>query len=112
MTVTAKPLISSKFAEAVQAPQYTAPIGTRAIIDKFTATNVGMLTATLSVNLTTSGGTPGDSNLIVKTKTLSAGECYTFPEVVGHVLAPEDSLGTIASAANSVTIRCSGREVT
>lgn len=112
MTVTAKPLISSKFAEATATPQYTAPTGTRSIIDKFTATNISASAATLSVHLIPSGGSVGDGVLIVKTKALAAGECYTFPEIVGHVLAPGDFVVTTASVANAVTIRCSGREVT
>lgn len=112
MTVTAKPLIGSKFAEATATPQYTAPTGTRSIIDKFTATNISASAATLSVHLIPSGGSVGDGVLIVKTKTLGAAECYTFPEIVGHVLSPGDSVVTTASAANAVTIRCSGREVT
>ena len=51
-------------------------------------------------------------NLIAKTKALTAGECYTFPEIVGHVLGPGDVISTLASAATSITIRASGREVT
>ena len=112
MTVTAKPIISAKQAEAAQTTQYTAPSGVRAIIDKFTATNTSGSTASLSVNLITSGGAAGDSNMITKTKALAASEVYTFPEIVGHVLGPGDMLSTLASAATSITIRASGREVT
>lgn len=112
MTVTAKPLIAAKQAENAQTTQYTAPTGTRTILDKFTATNTSAASVTLSVNLVTSAGTAGDSNLIVKTKALAASETYTFPELVGHVLNPGDFISTIASAATSVTIRAAGREVT
>lgn len=111
MSVTVKVLIPAKIAENSQTTQYTAS-GVTAIIDKFTATNYGASTATLSVNLITSGDTSGNQNLIVKTKSLQAGEAYTFPEIVGHVLAASGFISTIASAASSITIRCSGREVT
>lgn len=47
MTVTAKPLIGAKQAEAAQTAQYTAPAGVRTIIDKFTATNTSGATASL-----------------------------------------------------------------
>lgn len=50
--------------------------------------------------------------MITKTKALASGEAYTFPEIVGHVLGPGDMLSTLASAAASITIRASGREVT
>lgn len=112
MTVTAKPLINAKQAENAQTTQYTTPTGTRTIIDKFTATNTSAASATLSVNIVTSAGAAGDGNLIVKTKTLAAGETYTFPEIVGQVLNAGDFISTLASAATSITIRASGREVT
>lgn len=112
MTVTAKPLINAKQAEDAQTTQYTTPTGTRAIVDKFTATNTSAGAVTLSVNIVASAGAAGDGNLIVKTKTLAAGETYTFPEIVGQVLNPGDFISTIASAATAVTIRASGREVT
>lgn len=110
MTVTAKVLIAAKTAENSQTTQYTAT-GVTAIIDKFTATNYDTVARTISVNLVTSADTAGNQNLIVKTKTLQAGETYTFPEIVGHVLAPGGFISTIASAASAVNIRASGREV-
>lgn len=110
MTVTVKPLIAAKIAENSQTTQYTAT-GVTAIIDKFTATNYSGSAATLSVNLVTSADTAGNQNLIVKTKTLQPAETYTFPEIVGQVLAASGFISTIASAATSINIRASGREV-
>jgi hypothetical protein len=49
--------------------------------------------------------------LIVKTKTLLPNETYTFPELVGHILAPGGYISTIAGTASAINIRCSGREV-
>lgn len=111
MTVVVRPLIPAKTAEAVQTTQYTAN-GLSAIIDKFTATNYSALAATISVNLVTVADTAGDQNLITKTKTLQPGETYTFPEIVGHVLAPSGFISTLAGTAASINIRASGREVT
>jgi hypothetical protein len=90
---------------------YTAT-GVTAIIDKFTATNYSASAATISVNLVTGGGTAGNNDLIVKTKTLQAGETYTFPELVGHVLRPGGFISTLAGTASAINIRVSGREVT
>ena len=110
MTVTAKTLIASKIAEFAQTTQYTAT-NVRTIIDKFTATNYSAGAITLSINLVTVADTAGNQNLIVKLKSIAVGETYTFPEIVGHVLNAGDFISTIASAATSVTIRSSGREV-
>jgi hypothetical protein len=111
MTVTVKVLIPAKTAEDSQIEQYTAS-GVTTIIDKFTATNYNTAAATISVNLVTSGGSAGNANLITKTKTLQPSEVYTFPEIVGQVLAPGGFISTIAGTAGHINIRASGREVT
>ena len=110
MTVTLKVLIPAKTAEASQTTQYTASNVTT-IIDKFTATNFSASSATLSVNLVTSGDTSGNQNLITKTKTLAPAEVYTFPEIVGQVLIAGGFISTIAGTATAINIRASGREV-
>lgn len=111
MTVSVKVLIPAKIAEATQTTQYTAA-GVTTLIDKFTATNYNTAAATISVNLVTSADTAGNQNLIVKTKTLQAGETYTFPELVGAALSPGGFISTIAGTASSINIRANGREVT
>jgi len=110
MTVVLKVLIPAKTAEASQTTQYSASNVTT-IIDKFTATNYSASSATLSVNLVTSGDTSGNQNLITKTKTLAASEVYTFPEIVGQVLIAGGFISTIAGTATAINIRASGREV-
>lgn len=111
MTVTVKVLVPAQTANNSQSTVYTAN-GVTAIIDKFTATNYSANAATISVNLVTSGGSAGNDNLIVKTKSLQASETYTFPELVGHVLNPGGFISTIAGTASAINIRVSGREVT
>ena len=111
MAVQVRVLIPSKIAESSQTTQYTATNVT-AIIDKFTATNYSATAATISVNLVTASDTAGNQNLIVKTKSLQPAETYTFPEIVGQILAPSGFISTIASAATSINIRASGREIT
>ena len=110
MTVTVKVLVPAKVAEATQTTQYTATNVT-AIIDKFTATNYSATAATISVNLVTGADTAGNQNLIMKLKTLQPAETYTFPELVGQVLAPSGFISTIAGTASAINIRVSGREV-
>jgi hypothetical protein len=110
MSIAVQVLISSRTALNTQTTQYVAA-GVSAIIDKFTATNYSSAAATLSVNLVSVSDTPGNQNLIVKTKTLLPNETYTFPELVGHILAPGGYISTIAGTASAINIRCSGREV-
>lgn len=111
MAVTVKQLIGSKQVEAAQTTQYTAT-NAISIIDKFTATNTGLANQTLSVNLVTSGGTAGVANLIVDARIIAPGETYTFPELVGHVLATGSFISTLSSTGTDLTIRASGREIT
>lgn len=110
MAVTAKPLIPSKEMEAAQTTQYTA-VNCTTIVDKFTATNTSASNAVISVNLVSSGGTAGASNLIVDARAIAPNETYTFPEIVGQVLAPSGFISTTGTAT-ALTIRSSGREIT
>lgn len=110
MAVKVVNIIPSKFAEVAQTTQYIAE-NCKTIIDKFTATNVSAAPVTISVNLVLTG-TAGDENLIVKEKSIAAGETYVFPELVGHSLEPSCLISTLASAAGALVVRASGREVT
>ena len=110
MAVSVKVLIPAKIAEASQTTQYTAT-NVAAIIDKFTATNYSSSAATLSVNLVTAFDNSGNQNLIIKAKTLLPSETYTFPELVGQVLAPGGYISTLAGTGSAINIRASGREV-
>lgn len=111
MTVSIKVLIPAKQAENAQTTQYTA-VNCKTIVDKFTITNTSAANVTISVNLVTSGGTPSASNIILDTRAIAPDECYTAPELVGQVLESGGFISTIASAATSLTIRASGREIT
>lgn len=111
MAVIAKALFQPLQAANVETSQYVTPTGTRTIVDKFTGTNTTALPATLTVKLIAFGGAAGAANTIVSAKTLAAGESYTFPEIVGHVLNPGDFISTLAGTAAAITIRASGREV-
>lgn len=111
MTVTVRNIIPRKQAENTQTTQYTA-VNAKCVIDKLTATNTGAANATISVNLVASGGTPGDNNLVTKARTIVPGETWSAPELVGQVLESGGYISTIASAAATLTISASGREIT
>ena len=110
MAVQVKVLIPAKIAEATQTTQYTAT-NVSTIIDKFTATNYDTSARTISINLVTSLDTAGNNNLVIKSKTLLPSETYTFPELVGHILAPGGYISALASTGTAINIRASGREV-
>jgi hypothetical protein len=111
MAVTPKVLIPPKQAENAQTTQYTAD-AVKAIIDKMTVTNTSAANVTISVNLVNFSGTAGASNLVIDARTIAPDETYTCPELVGQVLEAGQFISTLASAATSLTIRCSGREIT
>lgn len=110
MTVTSKPLVVAAYASNAETTVYTST-GMRAILDKFTGYNGTAGAVTLTIKLVPNGGAAGAGNIMV-VKSLAAGETYTFPEVVGHTLENGGFISTIASAATSIVIRVSGREVT
>lgn len=111
MAVRVLTLIPPKKVESTQTTQYTA-VDARAIIDKFTGVNSNTINVTISVNLVTSGDTPGDRNLVVHERAIAPNETYTFPELVGQVLESGSYISTLCSSSTSLTIRASGREIT
>ena len=67
---------------------------------------------TFSCNLVLKSTTASAANLVIKEKSISAGETYVSNELVGHSLEEGSFISTIASAADSLVIRASGREIT
>jgi hypothetical protein len=110
MPIITSNIIPAKNMENAQTTQYVAT-GVTTIIDKFTATNFSSGMVNVSVNLAAVSEATGNSNLIVKTRTLQPGETYTFPEIVGHTLPSGGFVSTLASAAAAVNLRASGREI-
>jgi hypothetical protein len=111
MAVTVKNIIPPKQAEAAQTAQYTA-VACKTIIDKFTVTNTSAANVTFSTNLIPVSGTAGNSNLILKTRTIVPAETYQCPELVGQVLEAGGFISTLAGTATALTITASGREIT
>jgi len=111
MSIVAKTLVAAQYAQNSQALVYS-PNGTRAIIDRFTATNNSGSAAELSVWIVPNGGSTGGENRMIYQRELASGESYSCPEVIGQVMESGDSLVTLASAGGAITIRVSGREVT
>jgi len=108
---TLKVIVPSKIVENAQTTQYTATNVTTEI-GAIEVTNYSGGAVTISINLVTSGDTPGNQNLVIKTKSIAAGATYTFPELWGQYLMNGDYISTLASAATSLNIRISAREFT
>jgi hypothetical protein len=111
MAILVKNIIPRKFAENAQTGQYTA-VNAKAVIDKFTATNVTAAPVTINVHLVAGGGSAGTSNVVVFNKAIQVGETYTFPELVGQLLEGGGFISTVASAASALVISATGREIT
>lgn len=113
MTATPKVIIAAQDAPNAQTTVYTSPAaGKGTWIDKMTATNYSAGAVTLSINIVTLAGAAGNSNLVVKTKSLAAGATDTLPEIVGKFLNPGDFVSVVASAATSISLAANGRELT
>lgn len=112
MTVTAKVLIEAKYAGNGLTTEYTAPSSTKAMIDKFTATNTDSGAQTLSVHLVPNGGSAGASNIVTSLLSIAAGASVDVPELKNHILETGGFVSVVASVASKVVIRASGREIT
>jgi hypothetical protein len=110
MVITVKNIIPRKFAENSQTAQYIAS-GCKTVIDKFTVTNNSAANVSLSINLIPSGGSASTANRVLNTRLIAVGECYICPEMAGQVLEDGGFISTLASAASSLTISASGREI-
>lgn len=110
MAITPKSLIASQQLTNANATYYTAT-NVRTIIDKLTLVNTTAGAVTATIDIVDSGGTAGVTERLISARGIAAGETYTCPEVVGHILNSGDTIQGLASAAASITIRCSGREV-
>ena len=111
MTVTAKNIVAAKQAEATDTNQYTA-VNCTTIIDKFTVTNTTASAATFSAHIVPQGGAVGVTYAVISGRSISPGETYQCPELVGQIMAPNSFLSTVAGTASALSIRGSGREVT
>ncbi|WPE80190.1 hypothetical protein SB581_12030 [Acinetobacter baumannii] len=110
MAVDVKNIIPTKYLENTDTIQFTAKTSTT--IDKFTVTNTSGAIAKFSCNLVIGGGTADSSNLVIKDKSVAAGDTYVCPELVGHSLEAGSFINTIADTATALTVRASGREIT
>lgn len=115
MSTTQVNIVPSKHLENTRTTQYTSGSvqgsTVRTLLDKCTVINTSTVAATFSLNLVNASSTVGDSNLLVDERRVEPGEVYDCPEVIGQILQEGQAISTIASAANALSLRISGREV-
>ena len=110
MAITPKKLIASQQLTNANATYYTAT-NVRTIIDKFTLVNTTGGAVTATIDVVDALGTDGVTERLISARSIAAGETYTCPELVGHILNAGDTIQGLCSANASLTIRASGREV-
>ena len=113
MTATPKVLAEYQDIPASANDFYVSPTsGKGSYIDKITSTNYSAGIVTVTVWLVPPAGSAANSNKVVSTKSLAAGEAYTFPEIAGKFISPGGKLTAQCSAATSANLGASGREIT
>ena len=92
---------------------YLAPASVvRTRIDAISFTNYSVGTADLTVQLLESGGSTGNTKLLIQTKTLAAGETFTPASVIGQSVESGGSIAALTSVINSIAVTATGTEFT
>lgn len=110
MVTIVKVLIPIQFAPVSFTTQYKA-VNSKAIIDKFTATNLSSRDVLLYINILERDFNITPGNVLVSGRLISPGESYIVPEITGHVIEANGAISVSASSNSSLTIRASGREI-
>jgi len=109
-TVTPKPLAQGVLLAASAGTIYTTPASTTATVRSMTFCNTDTVSRTITVYLVPSGGAIGDASTILKTLSILANE--TIIDDTLRVLATGDFISALSDAANKVSMRVDGAEVT
>lgn len=100
-------------AAAAAAAIYTADASLEfAVIEAATVTNSDTVTRTITMHFVNSGGSADATNIIVDGQSLVADASAVLDELIGHVMAPGDSVQTLSDLADKVNVQISVREVT
>lgn len=113
MQATNVVLFDSQYLAATDTEMFASPDdGAGTIVDKLTSTNQDSVNRTVSVRLVPPSSAPTGTDFLIFEKTLTPGQCYLWPEIVGQMLAPSGGLWMAATAADVVVSRASGRNLT
>lgn len=113
MQATNVVLFDSQYLPATDTEMFASPSdGAGTIIDKITSTNQDVVNRTVAARLVPPSGTPTGTDFLIFEKTLTPGQCYLWPEIVGQMLAASGAVWMSATAADVVVSRASGRNLT
>jgi len=111
MAVTLRQFTAAQYLTNAAATYYTANNCTGRI-DNCTFTNTDSGAIAVTVHIVASGGTASAANMIISAKSLSPGECYTCPELVGKTIPSGSFVQALAGTASKVVMHMSGIEAT
>jgi hypothetical protein len=109
--ITRKSIVPSKYLENSLTTQYTVSNGTL-IIESPTFTNITASNVTFDVYIVPSGGSAGDSNRVIKSKSVAPSESYEATALFGKILTSGQFIATNCSAANAIVCNIGGSEIT
>ncbi|WP_186187873.1 hypothetical protein [Burkholderia gladioli] len=82
---------------------YTTPSATTATVNNFSLTNTSANPVSVTLYAVPSGGSPSAANTIMSAFSLSAGQTFVPPQVIGLQLSPGATLQALAGTATSIT---------
>lgn len=100
-------------AAAAAAAIYTAGASLEfAVIEAATVTNSDTVTRTITLHFVNSGDSADATNIIVDGQSLIADASAVLDELLGHAMAPGDSVQALSDLADKVNVQITVREVT
>ena len=91
---------------------YTCGANKTARVDHALALNTSAGAVTLTIHRVPSGGTASNANMLVKARSLAAGESYVVRELIGAALAAGDMVQAFSGTGTAVSFQMSGWEFT
>jgi len=111
MAINGKPLAGGTLTTST-ATYYTAPAAVKARIDAFAVANFSASPATFTLWLVPSGGSAGNSNILVSARSIAAGASARVPEAINQWILGGGTIQMSASAGSAITVTASGIEQT
>lgn len=112
MSITGKRFTASASQLGTGASTLYTATNVKAQIHAFNVLNTSGGAVTVTVHLVPTGESVGDANMILKAKSLNAGESYKVIEAIGQWMSSGDAIHALASSATAVSVMMGGAEYT
>jgi len=103
-----KNLMSVSAQLTASAATYYTSTNTKTLVTKASVCNNDTVVRTFTVYSIKSGGGAGDTNLLVKTRSIAPGESQMIPELQGEMLENGDFIQALADVTLKVSLFMSG----